>query len=238
MYLLRKEEKIKGVITEQLNYAKKPLVSLSWGKDSFLLFHYVYSIYPDIDVVFLNSGYGLPCNYNFRDKILSELDINYHEIKQQHDYIDICNEFQLPHLRTLSQQRKVIKLIKKNQLDTFAKKNGNDVVFWGLRADESKARNGLSKKGYFFDKLNGLRFVHPLIYMSQFELWYIYEQNKLPINQLYNNTGIIQKEYIRNSGWLSTDGEKYGRMEWLKIFYPEQYNKLLFHFPNARIQNV
>lgn len=238
MYLRKKENKIISVIKEQLNYAKKPMLSLSWGKDSFLLLHYVHSIDPNIDVVFLDSGYGLPCNYEFRDKILSQYNLNYHEVKQQYDYIDLCKRYNLPHLRSVASHKKVISLIKKSQLDAFAKKNGNDLIFWGLRADESKGRFNLSKNGYYFDKLNGLRFVHPLIYMPQFELWYIYDHYKLPVNNIYNNTGIIKKEQIRNSGWLSTDGAGFGRVEWLKRFYPEQFNKLLFYFPNAKIQNV
>lgn len=234
MYLLKKEKKIIEIITEQLNYSKKPMISLSWGKDSFLLLHYIYQLKPTIDVVFLNSGYGLPCNYEFRDRVLSDLDLNYHEVVQQFDYIEVCKKYGLPHQRSKLTQGKVLKMIKKDQLDDFAKNGGYDLVFWGLRADESKARFGLSKKGFFFDKINGLRFVHPLIYLTQFELWYLYDYKNLPVNNIYNKTGIVKREGIRNSGWLSTDGAEFGRLEWLKTFYPEEFNKLNYYFPNAK----
>lgn len=237
MHLLsEKEKKIEKVIQEQLNYSKRPMLSLSWGKDSFLLLTYLLKFKPDIDVVYLNSGYGLSDNYKFRDNQLSELNVNYHEIEQQIDYIDLCKLYGLPHLRIPATQRKVVSIIKKDQLDRIAKDIGCDVVFWGLRADESRGRFGLSKKGYWFDKKNGLRFVHPLIYLSQFELWWLYDYYNLPINDIYTKTELVKREQIRNSGWLSTDGTQYGRLDWLSFHYPEEFSRLIYYFPDAKRQ--
>lgn len=234
----RKTGRINAVIAEQLNTSRKPMLSLSWGKDSYLLLHFVLQHKADIAVVYLDSGYGLPDNYRFRDNILAFTTMNYIELQQDIDYIAFCKQFKLPHHRTVAEQKKAVAVLKKDQLDRFASRNGYDLIFWGLRADESRGRFNLAKNGYWFDKANGIRYCHPLIYMKQFELWYTYEILGLPVNEIYKKTtGIITKEQIRNSGYLSTDGANYGRIQWLRDFYPEEYSRLLYYFPESKLQS-
>ena len=92
-------------------------LSLSWGKDSIFLLYILREINLNIKAVYLNSGYALPDTYRIRDELLDKWDINYTEISQELDYIELCEAVGLPHERSESDQNRAVTKIKKDVLD-------------------------------------------------------------------------------------------------------------------------
>lgn len=229
-----KYQKAFQICEEYIAQYEHPYLSMSWGKDSILLLYILQQVKKDIKVIFLNSGYALPDTYEIRDKLVDEWDINYEEIQQDVDYIEMCQLIGLPHERTASQQNKVITNIKKITLDDYAKKKGYDLCFWGIRADEAKKRQWLFKKNGYSVKTNDILKVHPIIHFTLSDVWEFYYFLDIPVNQIYTKNKFLKKEQIRNTGWVSTDGADSGKIMWLKYYYPEYYNQLQAKFPQIR----
>ena len=207
---------------------------MSWGKDSIFLLFLVKKYYPDIPVIYVNSGYALPDSYAIRDRLVKEWNLNYHEIQQKVDYIEMCKLIGLPHERSKQDQKTAIKNIKKNVLDDFAVDHQFDLCFWGIRCDESKGRRHLFMTNNYFVKTTLLHKCHPIALISLSELWYLYEEFQIPMNEIYNKTRFLNKMQIRNTGWVSTDGAASGKILWLKYYYPDYFNRLMCDFPEIR----
>jgi len=230
----KKIDVVLSVINEALNNYAHPYLSMSWGKDSMFLLYFVRQIKPDIPVIYVNSGYALPDTYILRDLIIKEWNLNYHEILQEIDYIELCNTIGLPSERSKNEQKKAVQSIKKNVLDEFALNHSFDLCFWGIRNDESKGREMMYRKNGFFIQTTEINKCHPIALISLEQLWYFYDYFKIPLNQIYTKTKFLNKFQIRNTGWLSNDGAEIGKVLWLKYYYPDYFNKLSKLFPYVR----
>ena len=218
----------KRAIEKALDTGRNFYTSVSFGKDSSVMLRLILDIKPDIPVLYMNSGYALPDTNEYYAKIKEEWNLNMIELPAQVDYIELCQEFGLPHLRSSQTQKKVVQFLKKNRASNWAVENGYTGLFWGIRADESKGRNHLCKSNPngILDKNDILR-IAPLAKWKARDVWaYIFSTN-MPYNKLYDHENCgYTRETIRNTGWLSTDGETNGYIEWIKKNYPEQYVKL------------
>jgi phosphoadenosine phosphosulfate reductase len=234
MLWVKEIDRAMSVINEVISLYSHPYVSMSWGKDSIFLFHLIRQINPDIPVIYVNSNYALPDTYDIRDRLLDLWNPNYYEINQPLDYIDLCKIAGLPSERTTQGQKKVVELLKKNVLDEFAVNHGFDLCFWGIRCDESKGRSHLYRKhGFLVNSVEPAK-CHPIALIKTEQLWYFYEKFKIPINGIYLKNMFLDKFQIRNTGWLSNDGSERGKMQWLKFYHPNIYNKLSKEFPIIR----
>lgn len=229
-----KLDKVFEIIDQALTEYTNPYLSMSWGKDSMFLYFLIREVKPDIPVIYLNSGYALPDTYKIRDFVLEKYDINYHEIQQPVDYVELCRMVGLPHDRTRNGQKKAVELLKKNLLDEFAENNGFDLCFWGIRKDESRARDMMFAKYGFFIRTTKIHKCHPIALLTIDQLFYFYEKFKFPMNEIYSKTKFLNKYQIRNTGWLSTDGARKGQIVWLKYYYPDYYIKLVNLFPEIK----
>lgn len=230
-----KIKQIEKIIAEGLETMQSPYLSLSWGKDSSLLMWFVRQQKQDIPCVYINSGYALPDTYTYRDMMLDKYDINYIEIKNEVDYIELCKKQGLPHERSEYEQNQAVKALKKNQADGIAAKYGFDGCFWGIRAEEAIKRTWMIKhNGTLFKSKSGLYRCSPIAYLTTDDVFDIASHIDLPLNTIYTKTQFTKRNKIRNSGWLSTDGAKDGSVKWLKYYYPEYFNKLSLLFPEIR----
>ena len=222
------ENKTAQLIRRDLLQNRNFYVSWSGGKDSTVVLDLVRQLKPSITVMHIRSGYELPDGYAYMLRLAKDWQLNLVEINTPVDYLQLCEEFGLPHLRSKEIQKKVVSKIKKNPAKEWAIKNGYSGLFWGIRAQESIARRNLArfKGGLFLDKNNILR-VSPIIDWTVKDIWAYYEFSGIPVNPIYlhENCG-MNRETIRNSGWLSTDGETRGQLEWLKKNYQVQYRKI------------
>lgn len=231
-----KIKKIDSIITESLSKCKKPYISCSFGKDSTVMLWRALQINSNLPVVFMNSGYYLPDIYAFRDYLISKWDIkNYVEINSNIDYMDFCKNHGLYIERKQIYSDKKSTKKKKDRFNEFAIKNGYDSCFVGVRADESKARTWMIKKyGHIYTNRQDITKIYPLAYCKINDIWDIINENNLPYCEIYDKTGIMKRNDIRSSGWLTTIGAKNGKILWLKKYYPEYFNKLQKEFPIVR----
>ena len=236
-YLKRKIARSLKIIREGFKRSKNPYLSCSWGKDSILTLFLTHFIKPNIHVVFMNSGYDLPELYKTRDLLLKKLKIkHYTELSSPIDYISLITKYGMRNInRSDKQQKKILELIKKNNIDDWAIENGFDGFVWGMRAQESVGRKiYLSKFGPIHRAKNGLVRITPLIWWTTDEVWDAIHELELPYPKFYDYTDLLDRNDIRSSGWLTTDGATRGRIVWLKVHYPEQFNELAKRFPEVR----
>lgn len=226
-YLQALEDKALRLIDGVVN-TRKTYVSWSGGKDSTAMLHLALRICPDIDVMYMSSGYALPDTEQHIKEVSTAWQLNLHVLKAEVDYIELCREFGLPHLRSKCVQDKVVTMLKKDRAGDWAQENGFEAVLWGLRADESRGRANLifSKPNGLLDKRGVLR-VAPVGRWTGLDIWGYFAKYELPVNQMYlkENCG-FNRVTLRNTGWLSTDGEAQGRIEWLRRNYPALYQKI------------
>lgn len=215
---------------------RQPYLSCSWGKDSVFLLWCLLKIQPTIPVVYMNSNYAFPETYALRDRLVKEWDLNYIELPAAVDYKDIITEFGLPDVtRTKAQQKTVVDILKKKHANSWSHEHGYDGNFWGIRADESRARAQLIRhKGDIFRAKDGLWRCSPLAHVSIRELWMMIDHYRVPYSAVYNKTLLFPREHIRNAGWLTTDGAAHGRIAWLKYYYPDYYRELAIAHPEIR----
>lgn len=215
---------------------RQPYLSCSWGKDSMVLLWAMRKVDAQIPVVYMNSNYAFPETYELRDRIVKEWNLDYIELPAAHDYMDIVQEFGLPDVcRSTSDQKKVVDILKKTRANNWSEENGYDGNFWGIRADESRARRALIKnKGDIFQAKNGLWRCSPLAHVSLREIWWMIDHYQIPYSAVYDKTLFFPREQIRNAGWLTTDGAAYGRIAWLKHYYPDKYRIIAELYPQVR----
>lgn len=233
----RQLDNAENIISQGLAQMKKPYVSCSFGKDSVVLLHLVLQQCPSIPILFINSQYCFPDTYKVRDEFVKRFNINLFELVQEHDYLDIINQYGLPDDRSKAQQKKVVELLKKDTANMWAKKNGFDGHFWGLRKEESIGRKILlnTKGTLFLAKMAGLWRCSPLANWSYEDIWVYILTNDVPYSGIYAKDKFCDPKQIRNSSWVTTDGAALnGRVLWLKYYYPELFTKLARKVPKVK----
>jgi phosphoadenosine phosphosulfate reductase len=189
------------LILRELKNAKKPSVSCSWGKDSTALLYLVRKFCKRALVVFANTGVEYPETYAYRDKMLKEWKLNgtYFESKPIKHFWQCVDEYGFPTLRNAGEWKKgssnprmprCCHYLKEKPLHDLQKKLGIDVVFRGMTASESMARRLLTlRKGYaYFHKSEKVRFVHPLVFWSDEDVYSFHKQENIPLNPIYKKT--------------------------------------------------
>lgn len=237
-FLIGRVNQAMDIIEQGLAVMKRPYVSCSWGKDSTALLWLLIGFNPDIPVVHFHSSYQLPEIPELRDELIEKWQLNYLEIpgRDLSEMIDWLGEIGLPDIsRKPAQQRRVVTELKTDKGREVAQEHGLDGMFWGLRAAESRARRNLFRgKSPLYQGQDGLWRCAPLAWWSDSDLWALIDHFRIPYAKLYDKTLFEPREKIRNAGWLTTDGARYGRLVWLKYYYPNHFNQLAGEFPEVR----
>lgn len=229
------------IVYELLNecyFNYKPYISCSWGKDSGLVMHLALKLFPEIPVVYMNSGYALSDTYKFRDWYLENIGIKYYyEVPCPEDYVELCLKYGLPNIdRTPSDHEKVKNIIKKDVLDDFAKSKGWNCCIWGIRAEETAGRRALLRQRGLLYEASGMIKCSPIGWWKGTEVWEAIDALNIPYNPIYDKEmpPFFTRSTIKNSGWLTTDKANQGRLVWLKKFYLDEYIKLKKAFPEVQ----
>jgi len=212
-------------------------ISCSYGKDSLVLLDLVFSVRP-CTVMFKDSGYCLSETYETMNECEKRYGYKTQVKRQDLSWEELLDAYGLPGInRTESQQKRVVQLIKKDVLSDFAKELGIQGVFWGLRSQEARGREMLLKsKGHtFLNETSGLWYCAPLYNWTADDVWAYIISRELPYPKFYDYPqGDKDRNWIRNTGWASTDGAAEGRIIWLKKHYPELYKRLAERYPEIR----
>lgn len=230
---INKIEKAIALIKEAVKMNKKMSISCSYGKDSIVLLDLVFSVTDKITVIQSDSGYQLPDTYRVREYCENKYNYKTQIVEQLLPFKDFLELYGMQSInRTRSQHKKVVEITKKDRLNEKAKENGIELTFWGLRKEESKARNSfLMNRDIFYNKTKDMLFCAPLANFTSVDIWTYIFTNKLEYPNFYDmqNCGKT-RAWIRNSSWTATDGANEGTIVWLKYNFPEYYEKLKKEF--------
>jgi len=181
------------IISHALEQSKKPLVSSSFGKDSTVLLHLVKSHTWKFDVVFNNTGVELKETLEFRDFLVKEWNLIFHEVKPKLSFWDCVKKWGYPKESRNSKtgerrEPHCCKHLKEVPMKRFVKDNDFDLNFVGLLGDEGRQRRwAFIQKGcaIYDHKTWGIKKCIPLIFWKQSDVWQYIKKYELPINEAY-----------------------------------------------------
>jgi phosphoadenosine phosphosulfate reductase len=154
----------KNIIESVLNSAQKPAIFWTGGKDSTLLLRLLMDFNSKIDVIFLDSGKEFPEVYGFMEKLAKEWNFDYHTFKYGAE-------------NALVARQNKIKAIKNSTSMIHC-----DSVFVGIRWDEHKSRS----EELFLRDFEGVLRVHPILHLTEDDVWTIIKSEKIPYCKLYD----------------------------------------------------
>jgi phosphoadenosine phosphosulfate reductase len=215
------------------------VVSTSWGKDSVVLCDLAIKALGRVPLFHIGGvretrlpgGEHIEAHFRERTEV--------HRIDSGmtlQEYMDWLKVVGLPHEREGGQQKRVVKQIKADPGAKWVRENGVKVVALGMRVDERGPRARLLKaRGTTYQLANGIWHTNPIAWWSSKDVWAYLVANGLPWHPLYDcESHGENRETLRNTGWLSTDGADRGRVAWLRQHFPEQYDLLEREFPRVR----
>lgn len=214
-------------VQQALETASAWYVGCSFGKDSIVTQHLVRHYAPDTPVVFIDPGIPLgPGDDALISEYVSREKVNF--VHLQWDKMD--------YYRAKQESRTTKRILYERMFsplyDWFAN-NPQDGVFLGLRAGESAARNASlnvhSKlHRYTTGDLSGMWRCTPVADWSVDDIATYIITHNLPILDIYRKMG-----FSARSGLLGFGGAQYGRLAYLRKFYPALYRQFVADVPEA-----
>ena len=164
----------------------------SGGRCSTVALHLTLSQKPDIPVVFTNTGVEYPETVKYVRSMAKEWALNFHELKPETNFWAVVRVYGFPQLRGSGppgrpRRPMCCKILKEDPPTTFARENGLDGMITGIRAEESRARAlGIYQVGpCYYAKRDRFWKFHPVAVWSLKQLMAYIEENKIPLNPLY-----------------------------------------------------
>lgn len=234
----KKVKKSEDLIKQVLSKHKRPYVAYSTGKDSTCLLDMVYRINPHVEVMFHDSTVELPESYEQLKKVEENWGLKVHIVKNPYNVFELYKEYDI--YNNDAAERKIQKLTLNNPIKEYVIENGFDLVFLGLRKQESKRRlRMLCKYGnYFYCKSNAIYECMPLSEWKKEDVWaYIFTHWPLEnlIHPAYYKDRLVKDPGdIRVSWWCETNCITTGQLLWIKMYYPDLFNKLAREFPEVK----
>lgn len=175
-----KVKKTQEIIKEATAKYSNIGLGFSGGTDSLVLLHLTLPIYPDVSVVFVNTGHQFSETYKFIEKVRSEWNLkDFHEVMPMKDRFDEFKEtlgFKTPEfITTCCEYHKISpknKAIKDLKLDAFIS---------GIRGVEHEER---AKETVFSPRENHMR-IHPLLFWRQNDIIEYVKREEIECNPLY-----------------------------------------------------
>jgi len=209
--------------------------SVSFGKDSLVMLDLLSQVMDEIPVYFMDSDYKLPEIYETIEKAHEKYKINISRsfFADRRPMKEVWDKFGIPGInRTTNMQNKALKVLKKDVSDRWAKEHGYNGIFWGIRKQESAQRKWMvTSFGVTFENKQGFYRCAPLAYWDAKDVWAYIVSRNLDYPKLYDYQKYQTRDWIRNTGWATTDGAERGRIIWLREFYPNYYDELRWMLP-------
>lgn len=234
----KKLRRTKEIILEALDKMKKPFVSVSWGKDSIVVAHLVWMEQRSVPMVWSDRGpeAELPETYPLVEEWKRRYNINLAVVVPEMTMFELYRKYGIPEISG-GKTRAIIKEINLvRAIGNYARENGFDGRFMGIRADESKGRRKLGKfRGpLFFGETERMWICNPIIYWSARDVWAYIFANDLPYHPLYDHNKLRDREQTRLSNWSGVFDYQHGRLVELKMNYPDLFEWLVREFPEVK----
>jgi len=187
-----------SIIKQAFGKYQKPYCSFSGGKDSLVMTHIVTSLKPDVDVITLDySRTFVPLRYLIEIKeIAKKLSWNHQVIRSK--ILESSPNDGLP----------VMLQVLNYEVTPYLLKKGFDVVFVGLRKEESKWRELRIRNN---KRLTKLPEVYPIAEFSWMDIWAYIISQELPYLSIYDKYGnIMGWENVRFSTLFDRELDAFG----------------------------
>lgn len=216
-------------VAEALALCKKPYVAWSvGGKDSSVMLHLVQTQKPDVLARVLVSGETRHLYPEFDDIIAWWRE----NTRVQIELIETERVWSTN--MSFDEQRKAGRNDIMNLLPT------GDLVFLGLRDDESNIRKKANSRGVIRryaqsrqKNIRGMYVCAPMAKMLDMDIAAYVITNELPVFDIYYELGFDQRTTLRLTG----DAVRQMAFQRLRITNPERYNDLLYRFPELNRWN-
>jgi len=154
-------------------------VAASFGKDSVTLLHMLRDIKPDINVIYLNTGYDFPETLDLIETLRAEWNLNIKEYRPLLEVEEQEQRFGADLFKTDPNRccgiRKVEPMARALQ--------GYDAWITGLRRDETEFRNSIQ----IVEIQNGVQKINPLATWTEEDVWGYIRANGVPYIPLYDH---------------------------------------------------
>lgn len=220
------ENRAMGTIQEWLKLCKNPVASFSCGKDSTVIFHLALNAKPDIRMVRHSSAEPhLPDV----EQMMGYMRERYPGQVQEFIFGSL---FELYHEYGLEDAR--IDAVYKRKVEAWERENGIDGALRGVRAEESRARKSLRQYSRIIRMQNDIWVCDPIIDWTADDVWSYIAWRGLPYCALYDLEDDRPRNLRRLGSIWGTSAAQYGRLAWLKKFYPEYFDMFAAEFPEVR----
>lgn len=218
---------IEGILKKH----KKPVVACSFGKNSMVVLHIIKQINPGILVLFNDTKVEYPDSYIFKNIICDKWNLNIIETTPNKDFWWVVDNYGFPLFSRKghkSASKNCARYLKEYPMQKVLRKEKVDLYFTGLSRHESRLREFSAKKygNYFYSKRNKHWKCHPILDWTIEDIWEYHYKENIPINPIYKKFSPNNFE-IRTACWCCTIPIKYGKIHFLRINYPDLWEKLL-----------
>lgn len=213
-------------------------VAWSGGRDSTVVAHMANQAHPGVPIVWFNSGLEFPDTAPYIDQIAHEHHFNLHVIDATPDALTIMRTagtwnhdtntaWDVPDLHTA-----LITVPARTARDRYGAHE-----LWGMRAEESQARQALLRPGRGeFTRTDGTRTLAPIWSWTALDVDAYLARHQIrehPAYGLLRAAGASGKD-LRVG--LAVDGNNlaHGRVVWLRRIYPDLYAQIEQALPRVR----
>jgi len=192
-----KVEESKDIIAERLwEFIPDVYVAFSGGKDSTVVLYLALQEYPDIPVMFNNTGVEHPATIKYVQQLVKEWDVNLIETKPIKSFWQCVKEYGYPAYRGRSKRGtggspRCCIYTKERPAHNVIKERGYRAVLTGITGAESMQRRLLIiKYGHCYSTDKNMpwqmRKIHPIWNWTPDDVWQFIEENGLPYNPIYD----------------------------------------------------
>lgn len=171
--------------------ADKLAVCWSGGKDSTFLLFLVREVYPDIAVIFNNTGVEYPQTLRFVDKLKQEWNLNLTVTRPKISFWECVERWGFPKTRYEKgrghQRPKCCYHLKEEPTIKVIRENGIKGSFVGITAAESWYRMLSAGRWGFcnYSKSWGVCRIRPILFFREQEVLHLSREWHIPINDVY-----------------------------------------------------
>lgn len=206
----------------------KCVISWSAGKDSTAMTHLIKALYPEMPIIIQFDDCDWPEKRPYAERVAKAHGWDFHAVEPSFSVWEKSLQCQIGFDNICAQSHKLTKDSFLSLLNDKQRELGCQVVFLGLRSQESRSRRlNLATRGELYQLKNGEWRCCPLARWTPEDVFAYLIDHDVEINPCYFYNRFQPPEKIRLSWALPTQtGIRYGDLEHIRFYYPKQFQRL------------